>query len=613
MKFNLFCGIAGFMFLASSTLSAQTSYGLPQDIKDGNILHCFDWTMTQVKEELPRIAEAGFGAVQISPVQRNVSSGAIWYDVYRPYDFKFVASGGIGSAQNLKDLCAEAEKYGIKVIVDVVFNHVDKNPYRDAWWNSGNRDRNVSTGINYGNRHSITHDNLGAGQYSEVNSEDPGVTARAKAYIEELKGYGVKGIRFDAAKHIALPSEGTQFWKEVTSVPGMFYYGEILGNPGGSNATTLMKEYTDYMSVTDEDYSTLSRNSMGVPSSAGNWTTKGIDGSKLVFWGESHDTYSNTPQYGGVTNGTSQNVIDKAYAILASRNQGTALYFSRPTTNNTGNIKVGNKGTLHFADSEVAEINRFKNAMTGKADSYKYNTTTGCVTRQGGGAVIVTKQPYTEVSVENGNGYCPAGTYYDRISGQKFTVTASTITGKTGKTGIAVIYGDWEPDSDFKVDDGENEGGSVYIYTTNPKNWSNVYVYLYTRDSAANNNGSWPGAKMVKNGDYWTYEVPVELWYNVSVIFTNNSGAQYPGKIDGTAYDGYLLNGKTMLNDGDGLANWREFTPSGIDDIFADEEDFDVSEASWFTLQGIRVYNPTEKGLYIVVAPSGKSKKIMLR
>lgn len=596
---------------ASGTALAQNQYGLPEEIKQGNILHCFDWKMSDIQSELPAIAEAGFNAVQISPVQRNVNSGVIWYDVYRPYDFKFIGSNGLGQAADLQALCAEAEKYGIKIIVDVVFNHVDNARYHDTWWDSNGRIRPGNSFINYGNRYSITHDKLG--DYCEVNSEDADVTARAKAYIEELKSFGVKGIRFDAAKHVGLPSEGTNFWKEVTSVPGLFYYGEILGNPGGSNANGLMKEYTDYMSVTDEAYSTSARNTSGVPTSQGNWSTKGIDPSKLVFWGESHDTYSNTPEYGGVTNGMSQNIIDKAYAILASRSAGVGLYFSRPTTSNTGQIKVGTKGTTHFTSSEVAEVNKFKNAMVGKHDAYTYNSTSGCVARQNGGAVIVAKTAYANIEIENGNGYCPAGTYYDRVSGNEFVVTATTIKGKVGKTGIAVIYGDWKPGDDFVVDEGNpSDSGPIYIYTTNPKNWANVYVYLYSRDgSASYTNGSWPGAKMTKKGDLWEYQVPETLWTNASVIFNGNNGDQYPSHTDSQTYDGYLLNGVSMINDGTGTTDWHEYQDSGVSDIF-DDEDFDMEEAAWYTLQGIRIARPSERGVFIVVSPKGQTKKVLI-
>lgn len=602
------------LLLSGTAAMAQNQYGFPSEIKDGNILHCFDWTMNDVKAELPNIAEAGFVAVQLSPLQRNASVGWNWSDPYRPYDFAFSTSG-FGNADNLKALCQEAEKYGIQVIVDVVFNHVDNPGYRNSWWNTGNHLRTGTSYVNYGNRTSITHDRIG--DYPDVNSEDPEVIARAKSYIEELKSYGVKGIRFDAAKHIALPSENCDFWKEVTSVPGLFYYGEILDTPGGSNASDLMKEYTEYMSVTDNAYGNTARGMNGVPTSSGNWSLRGIDASKLVFWGESHDTYANTPQYGGVSKNTPQEQIDRAYAIVSCRDKGMGLYFSRPAATDFGQIKVGQKGSTHFKDKSVAEVNKFKNAMVGKAAAYQQNGTTASVSRQGGGAVIVNRNGAGEVSVGNGSGYCPEGTYYDRISGNKFTVTQSTISGKVGSSGIAVIYGDFVPGDDFEGDEGNGNGGTptgdVYIYTTNPNNWSNVYVYMYVSGTEVNN-AAWPGVKMTQEGSLWKYQVPEQFKTNARVIFNNGQGGgsnQYPGKVDSNVEDGYYLNGKSMINDGTGNNNWKEYADAGVSDIF--DEEFDMESAAWFNLQGVRISNPSERGIYIVVSPKGQTKKVMIR
>lgn len=598
--------------LLSGSVYADNSYGLPAEIKDGNILHCFDWKMSDIQKELPNIAEAGFVAVQISPVQRNVGS-VIWYDVYRPFDYKFISST-LGSADDLKNLCKEAEKFGIKIIVDVVFNHVDNKGYHDSWWDVGDRLRSTNSYINYGNRKSITTDKMG--DYPEINTENPDVIARAKAYVEELKSYGVSGIRFDAAKHIGLPSEGSEFWEVITSVPGMFYYGEILGNPGGSNSTALMKEYTDYLYVTDESYSTSARSSLGVPTSQGNWSQKGIDASRLVFWGESHDTYANTEDYGGVTKNTPQTTIDRAYAILSCRNNGIGLYFSRPSSNQTGNIKVGQKGSTHFKDAPVAEINKFKNEMVGKADSYSYNSTASSVTRKDGGAVIVSKSAYATVSVPNGNGYCPVGEYYDRVSGQKFIVTETTIEGKTGGSGIAVIYGDFVPDDDFVIDDGESDSpqDGVYVYCTNPQNWENVYVYMYTSGGASITNGGWPGQLMTLTEDkLWEYKVPEELWYNTLVMFNDGKNtSQYPGKVDSQSEDGYLLNGKTMISEGTGNSDWKEFDRStlGVDEI---ENDVLEGEIRWYTLQGLQIRQPSQPGIYIRYTPNGKTEKILFK
>lgn len=594
--------------LASGSALAQNEYGLPEQIKDGNILHCFDWKLNDIKSELPNIAEAGFVAVQTSPMQRNVASGWNWSDPYRPADFAFSTSG-LGTADDLRNLCSEAEKYGIKVIVDVVFNHVDNGSYHVAWWNSNGRLRSTTKGINYSNRSSITHDRLG--DYPEVNTEQPEVIARAKAYIEELKGYGVKGIRFDAAKHISLPSEsdGGDFWKEVTSVPGMFYYGEILGSPGGSQSTQLLKEYATFMSVTDDTYSNGARNNDGVPGQRGQWALSTISEDKCVYWGESHDTYANAD---GASKNVAQAKVDRAYAILACRKGGTGLYFSRPAKTAFGDIRVGQKGSTHFADPAVAEINKFKNAMQGKADCYSKNSasTAASVTRQDGGAVIVRKGGKGEVSVPNGNSYCPAGKYYDRVSGYEFVVTDATITGYVGESGIAVIYGDYEPEE--KPDDpGVTEPREeVYVYCTNPSGWANVYVYMYSAGGAAYQNANWPGVKMTQRGDVWEYLVPEELRLSSKVIFNDGKNTdQYPADVPGKE-SGFDLNGKTMISEG--RDNWHEFDNSnvGVGEII--EDDFDLEGAAWFTLQGIRVERPAEKGLYIVASPNGKTKKVMI-
>lgn len=420
--------------LASASVTAANSYGIPDGIQEGNILHCFDWTMADVKAELPNIAAAGFGSVQLSPLQRaDVRTGSPWHDLYRPYDLAF--KGGLGSEQDLKDLCSEAAKYGIKIIVDVVANHVDKTAgYHDTWWDSNGRVR-WQGGINYGDRNSITHGQLG--DYGDINSEDSEVQNRAKAYIQKLHDCGVKGIRWDAAKHIGLPSEGCQFWPAVTSVPGMYHYGEILDAAGPNRG--IIKEYCNYMSVTDNEYCNYAaRDNGGIPGGyAGNHVVdQDCPDTKMVYWAESHDTYSNDDW----SCNRDQSVIDRAYAAYACRKGATALYFSRPNARGFNNIKVG-KGSTAFKSASIAAVNKFRNAMVGRADWFESNGNACSITRKDGGAVIVMKGS-GNVSVTNGGGYCPAGTYKDMVSGGTFTVTSSTISGNVGSSGIAVIMKD---------------------------------------------------------------------------------------------------------------------------------------------------------------------------
>lgn len=436
-------GSLGVQAAESSPTVSANKYKLKDNIQDGVILHCFDWTYNDIKAELPKIAKAGFTSIQTSPAQPNGTG--TWYWLYQPISFS-IGTNGIGTKAELQSLCDEADKYGIKVIVDVVANHlrgdhnnIDNDLKPSEYWHT------FGGGIDWKNRWQVTHGSIGM---PDIATENPYVQQKVCNYVQELKSVGVDGLRWDAAKHIGVPSEGDDFWKSVTQY-GLYNYGEILGGPDDRSTGNedIMKEYTDYISVTDSNYGKELRDSFNsgkAPTSSGNWSEKGISNDKLLYWGESHDTWSNNKDW-GFSNEMSQNVIDRAYAVAASRNKVTALYFSRPSSTNKESIKMGEKGSTHYTSSEVAQINKFHNAMDGKADYYTVSDGCSVITRKDGGAVIVKGSGSGEVSVENGGGYAKPGTYTDAVSGNTFTITSSTISGTIGSSGIAVVY-DAEPE-----------------------------------------------------------------------------------------------------------------------------------------------------------------------
>lgn len=419
--------------------TSANSYGLVSNIQDGTILHCFDWKYNDIKSELKNIAEAGFTSVQTSPAQA-CNGGSTWFWLYQPRGF-YIGTNGIGTKDELKSLCREADKFGIKIVVDVVANHlegdhsniVDELKDQQYWHNFGGN-------VDWSNRWQVTHGDIGM---KDLATENSYVQQIVKRYIDELKSCGVDGIRFDAAKHIGLPSEGDDFWKVVTSDRSLWYYGEILGGPDdrSSGNEGLMKEYTDYMTVTDSTYGKTLRDSFSsrnAPSSNGHWSNKGISQSKLIYWGESHDTWSNNEDW-GYSWGIDQNDIDRAYAVAASRKDATALYFSRPSSHYKDNIHAGQKGSTHFSSKEVAAVNHFHNAMVGQNEYF--TTGDGCtVICREQGAVIVKGSGSGQVTVPNGGGITACGTYTDEITGKKWTVTTATISGEIGSSGIAVIY-----------------------------------------------------------------------------------------------------------------------------------------------------------------------------
>ena len=465
------------LFTMASNIFADNKYGLKDNIQDGVILHCFDWTLADIQEEIPNIAKAGFTAVQTSPVHERAGKGSVWYDVYRPYDFKI--GNGLGTEADLKALCAKAHEYGVKVIVDVVANHTDYSTVADRLMDQGlyHKPFDVS---NWNDRDQVTHGKIGMW---DLDTNNPTVQAIIKQYIQDLKACGVDGIRWDAIKHIALPSEGDSFMQNVVDQE-MYNYGEILDGTGGDDKT-LFPEYQTYMSITDNGYGNGFADSFAggsINGSVGNFNQRNAKTEKLVYWGESHDTYAND---GGESKNKSQNVIDRAYAVVAGNNGATALYFSRPAQKAKNDIKFGDKGSVHFKDAEVAQVNHMHNVCAGEPNYYVKGNGVCAQVRKSGAIIVLGSGSDRDVTVANGAGdgkWLKSGTYKDMVGGGAFTVNASTISGHVGESGIAVIYNAGSivlpPEVVFNPADGTAFSDESLTVTATPLNAVSAWIQV---------------------------------------------------------------------------------------------------------------------------------------
>lgn len=465
------------LFSMASNIFADNKYGLKDNIQDGVILHCFDWTLADIQEEIPNIAKAGFTAVQTSPVHERAGKGSVWYDVYRPYDFKI--GNGLGTEADLKALCAKAHEYGVKVIVDVVANHTDYGNVASRLLDESLYHERFGVG-NWHDRHQVTFGMIGMW---DLDTNNPTVQAIIKQYIQDLKACGVDGIRWDAIKHIALPSEGDSFMKNVVDQE-MYNYGEILDSTGGDD-NVLFPEYQTYMSITDNGYGNGFANSFAggsINESVGNFNQRKAKTEKLVYWGESHDTYAND---GGESKNKSQNVIDRAYAVVAGNNGATALYFSRPAQKAKNDIRFGDKGSVHFKDAEVAQVNHMHNVCAGEPNYYVKGNGVCAQVRKSGAIIVLGSGSDRDVTVANGAGdgkWLKSGTYKDMVGGGAFTVNASTISGHVGESGIAVIYNAGSivlpPEVVFNPADGTAFSDETLTVTATPLNAVSAWIQV---------------------------------------------------------------------------------------------------------------------------------------
>ena len=460
-----------------ATASQAAKYGLADDIQDGAILHAWCWSFNTIKENMKDIAAAGFTTVQTSPANEckdtysnmklmgndeiNGTDGCWWWQ-YQPTDWK-IGNYQLGTRDDFKAMCAEADKYGIKVIVDVIPNHTtpDLAKVSDNLYNAvGGKDNLYHANgfkeiTQWGNRYECTTGQMGG--LPDVNTENPDFQAYFLKYLNDLIACGADGFRYDTAKHIGVPSDPldakstrNNFWPVVTgeesakgvtlSDKNVFTYGEVLQ---GDNVPE--SEYAQYMRMTASSYGETLRgavtgNSFDVDSIS-NW--RHASPGRLVTWVESHDTYCNA----GVSSRMTDEQLRLAWAVIAARKDGTPLFYSRPdgsngaSGNRWGNNVLGAKGNNEFKSTEVREVNLFRNAMAGKSE-YLRNPGKDSqilqIDRGNEGTVIINLK---EESVNiNSDTKMKNGTYKDQVSGRTFTVSNGKISGTLDKRKVAVIY-----------------------------------------------------------------------------------------------------------------------------------------------------------------------------
>ena len=442
---------------------------LQADAGNGVILHAFNWSYNSIKENLPQIAAAGYSTVQTSPVTQPKNYGTSsdvanqWWKLYQPVSLSIAQSSWLGTKAELTALCAEADKYGIKIIVDIVANHMANNvsasgtdipdqlgpevaTYEPTLYNSYSTYFHTETfSASDDNASTVTRGHVSA--CPDLNTANSTVQSKILALLKDCIDCGVDGFRFDAAKHIETEDDGSyasNFWvntldqaktyySQKNSGKQLFAYGEVLNNLGGGRSAN---SYTKRMRITDNSSGNAVLNGFknGSASSAAHF---GYDlsgsGSKSVLWAESHDTFMGTT--GGSTAGVSDQNVTKAWAIVASRKDATALFFARPGSSLMGEAA----GDLTYKSTAVSEVNKFHNAFVGQSEKTGYSGSFVYVARGNSGIVIANANGTTANVNISGTGLAD-GSYVDTVTGNAFTVSGGTLTGSMGSTGVAVVY-----------------------------------------------------------------------------------------------------------------------------------------------------------------------------
>lgn len=468
---NRILSIIACVGLAACT--SQTTYNVvdrmthdPNATNTETILHVWSWNFPTIAENMKQIADAGFTMIQTSPVNACFSpeGGNIkildekegnWYHYYQPTDWT-IGNNIVGTEAEMKAMLDSADKYDIRVLVDVLPNHTafDIDLVTDEFYAAvGGRDKMFHTHglegiVDYNDRTQCTHQ--GVGGLPDVNTENPLFQKYYMQFVNKLVEMGVRGFRYDTAKHIGVHSDPldteagvkeNDFWdvatgrKEVLgvslSIPydSLFVYGEVL-----QDKNVPEEEYASYFGQTASSYGHVLREVLAKRSAKGidllDWYHRAAP-EYLTTWVESHDTYCNANESAGLTDAQ----IRTGWVFLTARQNGTPLFYSRPMNstreNYFGDNLLGARGNDEFFHPEVVAVNKFRQSMEGQVEDVQIaEDGEVIVVNRGdkGAAIINFALESNDVSLATA---LPDGEYKDQVYGAAFVVANGVLKGTT--------------------------------------------------------------------------------------------------------------------------------------------------------------------------------------
>jgi alpha-amylase len=253
------------------------------------ILHAFDWPYAYITTNAQAIGELGYRSVLVSPAMKSCihEDGTYWWQRYQPQDYR-VIDNQLGNIQDFSEMVKALEQQGVRVYVDVVFNHMANEAHKrddlqypcatDIKTYNDDKEKYQSQALfgdlseplfreehfidafeikNWKNHWEVQNGRIANG------SEDPGlpklkasdyVIEQQQSYLKALKKMGVKGFRIDAAKHMTIEHLQRIWTKDITE--NIHVFGEIITDGGASKEEyeLFMKPYIEQTQLGAYDF-----------------------------------------------------------------------------------------------------------------------------------------------------------------------------------------------------------------------------------------------------------------------------------------------------------------------------------------------------------------------
>ncbi|CAD7088909.1 unnamed protein product [Hermetia illucens] len=443
------------------------------------IVHLFEWKWDDIAAECEDfLAPKGYAGVQVSPVNENlIVSGRPWYERYAPISYKLITRSG--NEEQFADMVRRCNNVGIRIYVDVIFNHM-----------SGNSDAPIGTGGTVANPldkdypgvpymeldfHPSCNINDWNDIYQVRNCELLGlkdldqskewVRNRIVDFLNHLIDLGVAGFRVDAAKHM-WPDDLRVIYgnlKDLNTYHGFpansrpFIYQEVIDY--GLDAISKY-EYTEFGAVTEFLFSeNIGRAFRG--GSSLKWLTNWgpewgfLPSDQGLVFVDNHDNQRDGDQ---VLTYKTPKEYKMAIAFMLAHPYGITRIISSfdfgdrdqpppsadgeailsPTFNADGTCNNG--WICEHRWRQIYNMVGFKNAVrgTGLNDWWDNGNNQIAFCRGGSGFVAFNLEPFDfNQTLQT---CLPTGTYCDVISGSKVDGKCTGKTVEVGYNGKAKIY-----------------------------------------------------------------------------------------------------------------------------------------------------------------------------
>lgn len=275
----------------------------------------FNQPFRKVQSQLKRLHKLGVSHVLVSPPQFSHASSS-WWGRYQPVDFTRIESP-LGDASDLYLLCAAARKLGMAIVADAVLHHLSNESHYVRI--RGNRI--LSAQYPYFSARDLAGvHRLGRGRGLPIlDTSSPWVRSQLREYLHRLYEIGVRGFRFDSAKHM----NPHLFPELLAGLPPMLHFGELVyGSP-----EEFPPAYWESMRAYDFPLSAHMRSAFAPGGDLGSLLSpRALWGPHSVPFVNHHDLIKNRSGFAAfrVADGLDRRL---AYAYMLGRGEGAPLVY----------------------------------------------------------------------------------------------------------------------------------------------------------------------------------------------------------------------------------------------------------------------------------------------